>query len=325
MPYRQTNSAYWWISYTDATGQRLRRSAGTTVFADAKALEQQLRAEHHVARRRAAPAPVGLDAILAEYLTREGRYTPRTRSIARALNAHFGTQSAASLATAHIYAYLDQRRAQRLQDSSIKRELTLLSAAITEYNRRHGTDYPNPVRSVKIKEPQGRVRWLTRDEAARLLAASAPALADYLTLALYTGMRTQELMGLEWSRVDLARRTVRLEAVHTKTERRRTIPLHPAALAALARCKDRHPDHPLVMGGVKNYRTAFATACRRAGIADFHPHDLRHTCASWLVMAGVPLYEVRDILGHASIQQTERYAHLAPENLANAIGKLDAL
>lgn len=80
--------------------------------------------------------------------------------------------------------------------------------------------------------------------------------------------------------------------------------------------------HDLVFGGVQDFKQGFAGACRRAGIEDFHPHDLRHTCASWLVMSGVPLYEVRDILGHASITQTERYSHLAHENLAAAIGRL---
>jgi integrase len=69
-------------------------------------------------------------------------------------------------------------------------------------------------------------------------------------------------------------------------------------------------------------KRGFAGACRRARITNFRQHDLRHTCASWLVMAGVPLPEVRDLLGHSSIKVTERYAHLAPENLRRAIDSL---
>ena len=60
----------------------------------------------------------------------------------------------------------------------------------------------------------------------------------------------------------------------------------------------------------------------RAGIEDFHIHDLRHTFASWSIMNGIPLFEVSKLLRHASIQMTERYAHLAPDHLQNAIANL---
>ena len=67
------------------------------------------------------------------------------------------------------------------------------------------------------------------------------------------------------------------------------------------------------------------TACRRAGIKDFRIHDLRHTCAAWLVSMGVPLTEVRDLLGHSTVKMTERYAHLAPENVRAAVEQLDGM
>ncbi len=73
---------------------------------------------------------------------------------------------------------------------------------------------------------------------------------------------------------------------------------------------------------VKNVRGSFITACRRAGIEDFHIHDLRHTFASWLVMNGVSLFEVSKLLRHFSIQMTERYAHLGPDHLHNAVANL---
>ena len=74
---------------------------------------------------------------------------------------------------------------------------------------------------------------------------------------------------------------------------------------------------------IKAAKRSFKTACRRAGIEDFHIHDLRHTCAAWLVSAGVPLTEVRDLLGHASVVMTERYAHLSPDNVRAAVARLD--
>ena len=74
---------------------------------------------------------------------------------------------------------------------------------------------------------------------------------------------------------------------------------------------------------IKDVKRSFATACRRAGITDFRVHDLRHTCAAWLVTAGVPLSEVKDLLGPSSVVVTERYAHLAPENVRTAVQVLD--
>jgi len=80
-----------------------------------------------------------------------------------------------------------------------------------------------------------------------------------------------------------------------------------------------HPDGARI-GDVKR---SFASACERAEIANFRIHDLRHTCAAWLVSAGVPLAEVRDLLGHTTVRMTERYAHLAPENVRAAVALLE--
>lgn len=86
---------------------------------------------------------------------------------------------------------------------------------------------------------------------------------------------------------------------------------------------ERHTGrNPIVTILEGNVRKGFATACRRAG-SDFRIHDLRHTCAAWLVNDGVALPEVRDLLGHASVTMTEKYAHLAPDNVRAAVESLD--
>jgi integrase len=70
-------------------------------------------------------------------------------------------------------------------------------------------------------------------------------------------------------------------------------------------------------------KKSFSTACKKAGISDFRIHDMRHTCAAWLVQKGVPIYEVKELLGRSMIQMTERYAHLTPENIRAAVAVLD--
>lgn len=74
---------------------------------------------------------------------------------------------------------------------------------------------------------------------------------------------------------------------------------------------------------IRDIKRSFATARRRAGIEDFRFHDLRHTSAAWLVSTGVPLSAVRDLLGHSTVKVTERYAHLAPEDVRAAVAMLD--
>lgn len=241
------------------------------------------------------------------------------------------------ISPAHVRFYVDKRSGEGISHSTINRELALLSAAINFANTEWEWGLPNPVRGRRLREPDGRVRWITRDEAETLIAmaASEPRarhLAAFIRLALNTGCRSGELLGLEWSRVDLHAALIHLEAHHTKTGKRRSVPLNQGARSAIisqARSRtERYPDTPWVFfrhdgSRIQCVKRSFASACRKAGIENFLIHDLRHTCAAWLVSAGVPLTEVRDLLGHSTVRMTERYAHLAPENVRAAVAVLD--
>ncbi|MFH0351090.1 MAG: site-specific integrase, partial [Chromatiales bacterium] len=164
------------------------------------------------------------------------------------------------------------------------------------------------------------------------LSVVAPHLADFIRLGLHTGCRKQELLGLECTRTDLQRRLLFLEAEHTKTARRRTVPINAVAREVIAnRLQFRvHncPSSPWVFAHkngdrIKDVKRGFAAACRQAEPADSRIYDLRHTCAAWLVSVGVPLTEVRDLLGHTTVNMTEKYAHLAPENVRTAVARLE--
>ncbi|MDR9439916.1 MAG: site-specific integrase [Halomonas sp.] len=123
------------------------------------------------------------------------------------------------------------------------------------------------------------------------------------TNVVVTGCRSGELLGLEGSRVDLKRKLIHLEAEHTKAKRRRSVPLNESARRAIASrlaFRMRHcGDSPWVFctpqgERIKSLKTTWATVCRKVGLKNFRIHDMRHTCAAWLVTAGVPLAEVRD-------------------------------
>jgi len=217
--------------------------------------------------------------------------------------------------------------------------LDLLSAAIN-YARKHWEwDIQNPVSGMSLRQPEGRLRWLSRAEADVLIREAekepkSPHLADFIRLALNTGCRKNELLKLSWDRVDLKANVLRLEGEHTKSGKRRAVPLNDEARRAFlnrARFRAEHcPDSDWVFAHrngkrIRFMQNGFQAACTRAKIKDFRVHDLRHTFASWLVQGGVPLLEVAKLLGHSTIEMTERYAHLAPENLKAAVGVLDRL
>jgi integrase len=124
-------------------------------------------------------------------------------------------------------------------------------------------------------------------------------------------MRKGEMLGLEWRRVDLKANLVYLGAEHTKAGKRRSVPLNAEARSALLSRAKYCPASPWVFTNrkgerIESIKTSISSACQNAGIEDFTVHDLRHTCAAWLVSAGASLIEVRDLLGHSTIRMTER-------------------
>jgi len=178
------------------------------------------------------------------------------------------------------------------------------------------------------KEPQGRLRWLTQEEATHLLAACRKSknktLSDLAEFSMFTGVRRGEALGLTWDRVDRARGVIRLEL--TKSGRRREVPLSLNADGVLARRWT--PDAKGYVFGNPNwnaFRSAWETAVGAAGLEGIRFHDLRHTFASWLVQRGRTLKEVQEALGHQTIAMTMRYSHLAPDHLRAAVAVLDGV
>jgi len=174
------------------------------------------------------------------------------------------------------------------------------------------------------KEPQGRLRWLTQEEITRLLDACAKSrnkeLRAAVVVALNTGLRLGELLGLAWERVDLSRGVIRLEV--TKSGRRREVPLNAESYGALVSLSPK-PSGRIFR--TETVRKAYENAVCNAKLDDVNFHTLRHTFASWAVMRGVSLKELQELLGHSSLTMTMRYAHLAPERLRSAVTRLEGL
>ncbi len=336
--YRKKGSPYWWIKYRDASGRAIEKSTETTDRAQAALVESEKRAAvwHQTQLGIVPQADPLFDEVLADYLEAAQRQRPIDRDIfaGRHLSGAFIGVTIRAITPATVEQYLDQRRAAGVSDSILKREVGVLKAAINWTNRKRHLNLPNPAAKLDLAEPPGRVRWLTQEQAETLLVVArsnrlAPHLADFITLALHTGMRKEEMLHLEWSRVDFRQNLIYLET--QKNGQRGSVPLNPIARQALlnrARFRaEQCPAAPHVFCDPRgqrlaNVQRAFVSACKAAGLTDFHIHDLRHTTAAWLVQAGVPLLDVANLLRHASIEMTQRYAHLAPTSARNAVAKL---
>lgn len=224
------------------------------------------------------------------------------------------------------------------------------------------TVHPMGEKKVKrIKVDNQRVRYLTPDEDKRLHAAldareaerrasrkrhnawheargsvghpqwPKDGFTDHLKpmvlLALNTGLRRGEIFGLDWRSVNLPAKLLTVEAGNAKSGKTRHLPLNTEGLNTLKHWKKQHGGAGLVFpspsgGRFDNINKAWGGIVDDAKLVDFHFHDCRHDFASKLVMAGVDLNTVRELLGHADIKMTLRYAHLAPGKLADAVALL---
>ena len=149
-------------------------------------------------------------------------------------------------------------------------------------------------------------------------------LKPMVLVSLNTGMRRGELFDLKWSAVNFGTKTITVAGATTKTSDTRHIPMNKEALGVLEAWKKQVKKSPYVFPGqdggrFDDVKSAWLKLLERAQIDGFRWHDMRHDFASRLVMAGVPLNTVRDLLGHADIKMTLRYAHLAPETKAAAV------
>lgn len=226
--------------------------------------------------------------------------------------------------------------------ATVVRYLAALSHAFTVAMKEWGWVEENPVVKVtKPKESRGRVRFLSDDERGRLLDACkesrSPDLYLAVVLALSTGARQQEILGLKWKDVDLERRVAVLH--ETKNGERRVLPLAGVALALLRERKEssrsddlfacaQHGER-LIFPSRKDkttpvdLRTPFETALRKAQIEDFRWHDLRHSAASYLAMNGASLAEIAEILGHKTLAMVKRYAHLSEQHTASVVERMN--
>lgn len=192
-----------------------------------------------------------------------------------------------------------------------------------------GISTQNPAAKVKLfREDQNRTRYLSEEEEGHLLEVCDPYLRSIVLFAIHTGMRRGEILGLRWKEVDLRNAVATIPAAKAKGKRDRFVPLNTVAKGILEGMATPSNRTGLVFSSSSgkpndNFERLWRAALEGSGLEDFRFHDLRHTFASRLVMAGVDLPVLRELLGHRDFEMTLRYAHLAPSHLKSAVAVLE--
>ena len=240
----------------------------------------------------------------------------------KVLCEHFGTKSFNQISPLLIEKFKRERResitryGNRRKPASVNRELATLSKVFS-LAMDNGVVSNNPCRRVhKLREDNQRKRYLSVDEEERLMAAligRRAHLVPVVQLAIHTGMRRGELLGLRWGNVDFARAVIHV--TKTKTNRDRDVPVNSESKEMLLQLQRESEGEEFVFANNKtglnltDVKKGFRSACREAGIEDFKFHDLRHTAGTRLADTGADAFTIAEVLGHATLQMTQRYTH----------------
>jgi integrase len=270
-----------------------------------------------------------------EYAHANKAHTTATRdgySVKCHLIPFFGGRLLTSITPKLIEDYKRERR-KVVKTATINTELVTLKAMLNKavewgYIRKSPAD-----RVKKLRRAVPVTRFLSNEEIKKLFAACHGSgsifLYPFVATALYTGMRKSELFHLEWSDVDFEGQVIRVQPKvdwHTKNYKMRAIPIHPDLLKILRGYWQRQ--HGILVfcndgKALQDIRRSYNNAIQKANIPHVTFHALRHTFASHMVMKGVDLATVQQHLGHADIQTTMRYAHLAPGHVQQSVRILD--
>ncbi len=325
-----------WICYKNGDNRIVRESARTHDFKKAESLLALRRKESVSPVPEKVCGPLPFRVLAEKYhafaLSQKSYYIKKI--IINQLAEEFGSTDLSEFHTALVEFYLCEGLDQGLKPATVNRRLACLKHMFRkacEWGLCSGEKLKE-IRNVKfLRENNQRVRYLQTEECQKLINvcdkySRLRHLKPIIITAMNTGMRRGEILSLKWEQVDFKKGVI---VLHDRDDEIRHLPIN-EALAETLREIERRDDIPYVFvdshgNPFKHIREAFASACRRSGIEDFHFQDLRHTFACHLVKAGIELVTVSKLLGHKSMAMTLRYLFLAPDHMKAAVNTLNIL
>jgi site-specific recombinase XerD len=331
--YKRKDRPGFWISWSDAQGRRRRRKTDAQTAHQARsALSAELvKVEQARVIGFTPPGEETFAAVAQRFLVHQKvRLTPRAyereKGIVEAHLIPFFACKLSAVRRVDVQRYVTKRSAD-VSAHSIQKELNVFKHLLNLAVEWEIVPF-NPAQGVKSpRVPAGRVRYLQPTELRVVLGACHEWLRPIVALAVSTGMRRGEILGLRWLDVDMLHDRIMLP--QTKNGEGRIVYLNKSAQAVIQSL----PFNAYTKTSERLFRdvtpgqvtVTFKRVCNAVGVSDFRFHDLRHTAASWLRMQGADIHTVAQLLGHKDLRMAARYQHLSPTFLADAVGRLDAV
>lgn len=326
MPIYKRNNGIWYVDITTPSGRRIRQTTGTKNEQEAQRLYHKLKYELWSARHFDEKP----DKLWEEAALRWIDEMQAKKSIANDLCRLRQLPELRGHYLRHLSRdfIMEVVAAKTCSNSTKNRYLALIRAILNKAAKEW--DWLDKAPYLKLyREPKRRIRWLTKQEATKLIAALPPYMADMVVFSLATGLRQRNVLDMEWSQIDLSARMAWIHASDSKSGRAIGVALNDTAIGVLSKQMGKHSRFVFTQ---PNGRKVLSISSRiwknalvKAEITDFRWHDLRHTWASWLIQAGVPLAALQEMGGWESIEMVRRYAHLSAQHLQNHAALLDKM
>jgi integrase len=331
----------WRIDYYDPRGKRVRKDLPLRKEAEAylgKVLAAKKEGRYYDVFNIKKETRITFDELAGKYVENyqaQKGFSRMKQYVVAELRETFGKHYLSEITYLDLETYRNRRRStptwagKPRADATVNREVATLRHMLNkavEWGMLENNPFSKGSK-LGLKENNHRLRFLTEEEVGALLKACSdlstysPHLRPLVETALNTGMRRGELLSLKWEQI----RNGFIYLTKTKTNKARQIPINDRLAQVFQEVRRGNQMKSEFVfcnangGRLYTVNRSFPSACRRAGIEDFHFHDLRHTFASHLVMNGVSLKAVQELLGHTSLAMTMRYAHLSQAHLQEAV------
>lgn len=316
----------WWIDFTTPSGQRIRCSARTEDKKEAQEFHDKVKAESWRVEQIGEKQKRSWDEAALKWLQETSHKKTHSHDVANIkwFQQFFRGKLLTELTKDLIFEVVEIKR-KEFSNATVNRYLALIRAILRRaMNEWEWIDKVPHIRLYPL--PKLRVRWINPEQVHILLNELPEHLADLVRFSLATGLRKANVLGLEWSQVDVQRNVAWVHADQAKGGKDIHVSLNATALQVLEKRVGIHPkfvftykDKPIRQVSTK----AWYKALKRAGIENFRWHDLRHTWASWLAQGGVPLNVLQEMGAWQSTEMVRRYAHLAPEKFGSHAAVVD--